>query len=282
MGGHLTSLWSIPTWFTEHNSKHKQIGRSWNTQFISLKLHQHIQLWLWARSSVHYCQMDRHQHQQFIWWCTSLTHCCYCTLAMAEGLSLKEFFTIFSVPITALHLNLHFTASEQQCSYHTRGIKKKKRDMCLWALRKDFCCGWNQTVLSHFIELSLVNSWMAGSTPKIKAPSQGTLRPCNINGRVVGRLTSLGLLVPACLPILCRLWERARRWGRCLCSPPSNWAGWQGGACAAQRTLYQETASHDVGQLMAPRQNRQQERDRERERETVLEKARKSLSSTVL
>lgn len=150
--------------------------------------------------------------------------------------------------------------------------------MCLWALRKDFCCGWNQTVLSHFIELSLVNSWMARSTPKIKALSQGTLRPCNINGRVVGRLTSLGLLVPACLPILCRLWERARRWGRCLCSPPSNWAGWQGGACAAQRTLYQETASHDVGQLMAPRQNRQQERDRERERETVLETARKRVS----
>lgn len=62
-------------------------------------------------------------------------------------------------------------------------------------------------------------------------------------------LTSLGLLILACLPILCRLWERARRWGRCLCSPPSNWAGWLGGACAVQRQLYQETASHDEGQL---------------------------------
>lgn len=62
--------------------------------------------------------------------------------------------------------------------------------------------------------------------------------------------TSLGLLVPVCLPILCRLWERARRWDRCLCSPPSDWAGWQGVAYAVRRQLYQETAGHGGGELM--------------------------------
>lgn len=64
------------------------------------------------------------------------------------------------------------------------------------------------------------------------------------------RFTSLGLQVPVCLPILCRLWEQARRWGRCLCFLPSDWAGWLGGACAAQRQLYQETGGHGGGGLI--------------------------------
>lgn len=63
-------------------------------------------------------------------------------------------------------------------------------------------------------------------------------------------LASLGLLVPVCLPILCRLWEQARRWDRCLCSPPSDWAGWQGVAYAALRQLYQETAGHGGEELI--------------------------------
>lgn len=66
----------------------------------------------------------------------------------------------------------------------------------------------------------------------------------------MGPITSLGLLVPVCLPILCRLWERGRRWDRCLCSLPSDWAGWQGVAYAARRQLYQETAGHGGGELI--------------------------------
>ncbi len=69
-------------------------------------------------------------------------------------------------------------------------------------------------------------------------------------------LTSLGLLVPVCLPILCRLWERARRWDRCLYSPPSDWASWQGVAYAVQRQLYQETAGHGGGELIWRRERR--------------------------
>lgn len=66
----------------------------------------------------------------------------------------------------------------------------------------------------------------------------------------------MGLLVPACLPILCRLWERARRWDRCLCFPPSDWAGWQGVAYAVRRQLYQETVGHGGGELIWGREKR--------------------------
>lgn len=61
--------------------------------------------------------------------------------------------------------------------------------------------------------------------------------------------TSLGLLAPVCLPILCRLWEQVRRWDRCLCSLPSDWAGWLGVAYAVRRQLYRETAGHGGEEL---------------------------------
>lgn len=70
-------------------------------------------------------------------------------------------------------------------------------------------------------------------------------------GHTDGPHTSLGLLAPVCLPILCRLWEQVRRWDRCLCSLPSDWAGWLGVAYAVRRQLYRETAGHGGEELEA-------------------------------
>lgn len=70
-------------------------------------------------------------------------------------------------------------------------------------------------------------------------------------GRTDAPHTSLGLLAPVCLPILCRLWEQVRRWDRCLCSLPSDWAGWLGVAYAVRRQLYRETAGHGGEELGA-------------------------------
>lgn len=57
-------------------------------------------------------------------------------------------------------------------------------------------------------------------------------------------LTSLGLAVPACLPILSRLSALVRRWGHCLCSLLLSLAGLQGVACAGQWQPYRDFVSH--------------------------------------